>query len=189
MTAEQALENAKGLTFEKVWATMQESHQKTMETISELSKNIDGLQKNMGGLQNTLGKLIETMFTSNLRAKFNDIGYEFTRQTCNTKYTRDNKTITEVDAILENGDFILLAEVKTEMKNEFVDDHLERIEKVREYMDEHNDNRKIIGAVAGGIVPEDVIRYAHKNGLFVIMQSGESSTIADSPKNFKERIW
>jgi hypothetical protein len=94
-----------------------------------------------------------------------------------------------VDVILENGEYILLAEVKTDLRIEFVDYHLKRMEKIRKYMDNHNDARKIIGAVAGGNVPDDVLLYAQNNGLFVIVQSGDSSTIADMPKGFEARIW
>jgi hypothetical protein len=196
MTAEQALEAAKGLTFEKVWSALMETRAQMKETdarmderYEETSKLVAELSKNMGGLQNSLGRLIETMFTADLCSKFNELGYEFTRQTCNTKYTENNERIAEVDAILENGEYILLVEVKTEMRDEYVDDHLARIEKIRKYMDNHNDARVIIGAVAGGVVPESVLRYAQKNGLYVIVQSGESSTIADMPKGFEERKW
>jgi hypothetical protein len=218
MTAEQALEAAKGLTFEKVWAAMmeskarieevttqmkesqeqtakqmKESHEQFKEEMRESHKKTEkivaDLSKNIGGVQNSIGRLIETMFTAGLRSKFNELGYAFTRKGCNIEYTENDTVITEVDAILENGEYILLAEVKTEMRNDFVDDHLERIEIIRDYMDKHGDTRKIIGAVAGGIVPESVMRYAQKKGLFVIVQSGDSSVIADVPKGFTARVW
>jgi hypothetical protein len=196
MTAEQAREAAKGLTFEDVWsalmetkARMEESNRRADERIEETAKIVAELSKNIGGVQNSLGRLIETMFTADLRSKFNELGYEFTRLTCRNEYAENDRVITEVDAVLENGEYILLAEVKTEMRNEYVDDHLERIEKVRKYMDTRNDSRKIIGAVAGGIVPESVLRYAQKKGLFVIVQSGDSSTIADMPNGFEARAW
>jgi hypothetical protein len=218
MTAEQALEAAKGFTFEKVWAAMMESkarmeeeskkmreeiresheqmkeshermkeemektHKKTAKLVAELSKNI-------GGVQNSIVRLTESMFTADLRSKFNALGYEFTRAAFRIEYTENDNVITEVDAILENGDYILLLEIKTELKLEFVGGHLERIEKVRKYMDDHGDIRKIVGAVAGGAVPESVLRYAHKNGLFVIVQSGDSTALAALPNGFTAREW
>jgi hypothetical protein len=200
MTAEQALEAAKGFTFEKVWAAMmktdarmeeatkqmreemEKTHEKTAKLVADLSKNI-------GGVQNSIGRLTESMFTADLRSKFNALGYEFTQTAFRKEYAENDNVITEVDAILENGEYILLLEIKTELKLEFVGCHLERIEKVRKYMDDHNDTRKIIGAGAGGVVSKDVLRYAQKNGLFVIVQSGDSSAIADMPKGFKARVW
>jgi len=46
-----------------------------------------------------------------------------------------------------------------------------------------------MGAVAGGIVPENVLRYAQKKGLYVVEQSGDSVTIADMPQGLKVREW
>ncbi|MDR0221192.1 MAG: hypothetical protein LBI54_07315, partial [Lachnospiraceae bacterium] len=195
MTAEQALEAAKGLTFEKVWAALMETKAQMQEETNQMKKKMDethektaklvaDLSKNIGGMQNSFGQFVETMFSANLRSKFNELGYDFTRQTCNTRYTENDEKIAEVGVILENGEYILLVEVKTELRIEFVEYHLKRIEKIRKYMDNHHDARKIIGAVAGGVVPEDVLLYAQNNGLFVIVQSGDSSTIADMPKGF-----
>jgi hypothetical protein len=142
-------------------------------------------------MQNSFGQFLENMFTSNLRSEFNELGYEFSRQCFNARYTENGKTIAGVDAVLENYEYILLVEVKTEMRNEYVDDHLEQIEKIRRYMDNRlrHDTRKIIGAVAGGSVPESVLHYAQKKGLFVIVQSSDSSTIADIPNGFEARTW
>jgi hypothetical protein len=203
MTAEQALEAGKGLTFETVWAAlmetraqmqetdalMKESNKRVDERFEETAKIVAELSKNIGGMQNSFGQFVETMFSANLLSKFNELGYEFTRQTCNTRYTENDEKIAEVDVTLENGEYILLVEVKTDLRIEFVDYHLKRIGKIRKYMDGHNDARKIIGAVAGGIVPENVLLYAQNNGLFVIVQSGDSSTIANMPKGFEARIW
>jgi hypothetical protein len=189
MTAEQAIEAAKGLTFEKVWAALMESREeskqkweeskqkweeskqkweeiqeKMNETHEKTAKLVTELSKNMGGLQNSVSQFIETMLSEDLCAKFNELGYEFTRLTYHTKYKENNKPLAEVDAILEDGDFILLTEVKVKLSADDVNEHLERIEIIRDYMDKRGDARKIIGAVAGGVVPGDVLRYAQKKG-------------------------
>jgi uncharacterized protein YoxC len=196
MTAEQAAEAAKGLTFEKVWAAlmetrarMEESNKRTEERLEETAKLVADLSKNMGGLQNSVSQLIETMLSADLCAKFNELGYDFTRLTYHNRFKENNKPLAEVDAILENGDCILLLEVKTKLLADDVDEHLERIETIRAYMDKRGDARKIIGAVAGGVVSDDVLRYAQKKGLFAIVQSGDSAAIADLPKGFAARVW
>ncbi|MDR0220747.1 MAG: hypothetical protein LBI54_05000 [Lachnospiraceae bacterium] len=196
MTAEQALEAAKELTFEKVWAALMESKARmeeiniqTNDEIKKTAKLVAELSKNMGGLQNSVSQFIETMLSADLCAKFNELGYEFTRLTYHNKYKENGKPLAEVDAILENGDCILLSEVKTKLATDDVDEHLERIETIRGYMDKRGDTRKIIGAVAGGVVSDDVVNYAQKRGLFVIVQSGDSAAIADMPKGFAARVW
>jgi hypothetical protein len=124
MTAEQALEAAKGLTFEKVWAALMESREeskqkweeiqeKMNETHEKTAKLVAELSKNMGGLQNSVSQFIETMLSADLCSKFNEFGYEFTRLNYHTKYKENGKPLAEADAVLENGDCILLLEVKT----------------------------------------------------------------------------
>jgi len=56
-------------------------------------------------------------------------------------------------------------------------------------MDKRDDKRKLIGAVAGGIISENVIKYAQKKELFVIEQTGDSVAIAAMPQGFKAREW
>jgi hypothetical protein len=43
----------------------------------------------------------------------------------------------------------------------------------------------LVGAVAGGIVPDEAQKYAQEKGLYVIVQSGESVAIAESPPDFQ----
>jgi len=183
MTAEQAVEAAKGMTFEKVWTAMNESNRRIEKNIAELSKNI-------GGLGNSLGHVIEAMFKNEIWKKFNDIGFPVTRQSERVKFGDCNKRVlTEVDLLIENGEYAIAVEIKTDMKIEFVNDHIERIEIVRRYLDEHGDKRKLIGAVAGGNIPESVLKYAQKQGFYVVLQNGDSVSIADAPQGFKAREW
>ena len=46
-----------------------------------------------------------------------------------------------------------------------------------------------MGAVAGVVIKDETLKYAQKNGLFVLVQNGESVKIADMPENFKPRTW
>jgi len=190
MTAEQAAEAAKGLTFEKVWAAMMKSEQRMDESFKRMEKTVADLSKNLGGIGNSLGDLTEAMFINELWNKFSDIGIPVTRQSEHMKFGgRNKRVLAEVDLFIENGDCAIAVEIKTKMETEFVKDHLERIEIVRRYLDERGDRRKLLGAIAGGIVPENVMKYAHKHGLYVVVQNGESVSIADAPEGFKAREW
>jgi hypothetical protein len=60
---------------------------------------------------------------------------------------------------------------------------------VRKYFDNHKDPRKLVGAVAGGIVPENVKRYAQKKGLYVVEQNGDNVMIDEPPKGFIAKEW
>ena len=208
MTAEQALEAAKGLTFEAVWAAlmedrrqmeesrkrMDEIHEQTQKEIRESQQKTDkilaDLSKNIGGLGNSIGRLTEALFSAELWRKFNELGYPFTKQGPHVKfYGEDKKVLAEADFLLENGDYVMAVEVKAEPAAEDVSDHLQRIEAIRRYYDAHGDKRKLVGAVAGGAVNDNVLKYAQKHGLYVIVQTGDSVAIAESPPGFKAREW
>jgi hypothetical protein len=96
--------------------------------------------------------------------------------------------ITEVDILLENGDTALAVEVKTTLTDNDIRDHVLRMEKLRCYADEHQDKRKLLGAVAGAIASEEVKSFAIKNGFFVLEQSGDTVRI-NIPEGFKPREW
>ena len=104
---------------------MRESQKKTDKIIADLSKNL-------GGLGNSLGRFTEAMFATELWKKFADIGFTFTRQAPRMKFYENGKVLAEVDFFLENGIYAMLVEIKTELSINDVDEHLERIEKIRE---------------------------------------------------------
>lgn len=207
---EEAIKRAEGMTAEKFWAFLMEigakieesrvksekefeelrkSHKETAEQMKETDKQIKKLSKNIGGISNSLGSLTEGLFSAKLWKRLNAYGYIFTRQNPHAKFIEDDIIIAEADSFLENGDYVMPVEVKTELSADDVNEHLERIEIIRGYMDKHNDARKIVGAVAGGTVQENVLKYAQRKGLYVFVQSGDAVEIAVPPKGFKAREW
>ncbi|MDR0668809.1 MAG: hypothetical protein LBF95_01890, partial [Treponema sp.] len=97
--------------------------------------------------------------------------------------------VAQVDILLENGEYAMPVEVKSVLTERDVDEHLERIEKVREQLDKRGDRRKLVGAVAGMAVADEVRKYGQRKGLYVLVQSGDSVVVADTPENFKAREW
>ena len=86
--------------------------------------------------------------------QFNELGYTFTKQGPHVEF-KDKDTrrvIAEADYFLEDGQYAMAVEVKTELNESDVDDHVERIGVIRRYFDERGDKRILVGAVAGGIV-------------------------------------
>ena len=144
----------------------------------------------MGRLGNSYGDQVEAMFV-NLGEKFNVLGFSFPKEAKgNIRFIDKNrKVLAEVDHLLENGNVVMPIEVKAKLKQEHVDDHIRRLGIISEHNIKHNDNRKVLGAVAGGVVPQNVLAYAQKKGLYVLVQNGESVEIADMPANFKPREW
>jgi hypothetical protein len=214
MTADQAAEAAKGLTFEKVWAALMESRErmeemresqrvsrlefdKGMEELRESQRETDRqikesqkeLAKSIGGLGNSLGRVMEAMFSAELYKKFCDIGFTFTKQAERVKFSENKRVIAEVDLFLENGEYVMLVEIKTDLSTDDVIRHLDKMALIRKCLDYRGDARKIVGAVAGGSVNRKVIEYAQNEGLYVVVQSGDAVEITDMPTGFKAREW
>ena len=171
MTPEQAVEAAKGMTFEKVWLYVQE----TQKQFREVQQEISNISKNIGGLNNSIGKITEAMFLPEIHTKFITFGYNFNVSSTSTNriFRDEGQAIAEADIYLENGSISMIVEVKTELTRTDIDEHIERIEIIKSYFNKYNNNRNILGAVAGTIINSNAIKYAQKNGLFVLVQSGE----------------
>jgi hypothetical protein len=198
-----------GLNFEQVWAALMEtraSQQETTRQIKEMqqetarqmqetdrtiTKMNRDLNQAIGKLSNRFGELIEHLVSPNLLEKFTALNYPFSKINTRVKYKDPNtgKILAEVDVLLENGDFMLAVEIKADPSREDVNDHVKRMEILRAYADARNDKRRYIGAIAGGIVGDDVKNYALKTGFYVIEQSGDTVNITDTPDSWKPKAW
>jgi hypothetical protein len=171
-------------------AQMRRSSEETDRKLVETSEEIKKLSTNVGGINNSFGKWMEQMTAAQLWKKFDQFNFVFTKDCFNVMFRDKNgRVIAEVDIFLENGIYVMLVEVKLELTVGDIDKHLERIEKVRRCMDERGDKRTIVAAVAGSIVDEDVCEYAQGKGLYVLVPSGESVTVANVPEGFTRKEW
>jgi hypothetical protein len=182
-----------GLTFEKIWAALQETDRLIKETglqMKETDRQIKETDKRVGGLTNRFGEIVEYMVVPNLVAKFRDLGFEFTRVAQDIEITdREHDIFTEVDAFLENGDKVMIVEIKTKPNIDDINDHAERMAKLRSYADLRNDKRKYLGAVAGVVFGERTCDYALKNGFYVVEPSGETFRIIRPDGKYRPREW
>jgi hypothetical protein len=145
--------------------------------------------RKISNLGSRIGDLVEQMIVPNILEKFKNKGYVFGKVAPNVRYTDARGLyVAEVDLLLENGDTALAVEVKTNLTVVDVRDHVKRMEKLRLYADEHQDRRKLLGAVAGAVASEGAKAFAIKNGFFVLEQSGDTVRIS-IPEGFKPREW
>jgi hypothetical protein len=128
------------------------------------------------------------MVAPNLRQKFRELGLNFPQVNLNSNVSDyENNIFLEIDVKLENGDKVMLVEVKTKLNTENVKDHIKRLEKMRTYADLHGDKRAFLGAVAGVVMTPNVKEYALEQGFYVIEPSGESFNI--TPPNGQPKEW
>jgi hypothetical protein len=93
-----------------------------------------------------------------------------------------NNIYAQIDITLENGDKVMIVEVKSKPTTADITGHIERMEKVRAHADLRGDRRKYLGAVAGMVFNDNEKEFAMKNGFYVIEPSGETFTITE-PSN------
>jgi hypothetical protein len=210
MAEETLREPEMGLTFEKVWALFQESDRRMQESdrrmqesdrrMQESDRRIQEMDRRLretmretdrkiSKLGSRIGDLVEELIAPNILEKFNKLGYVFGKVAPKVRYSDfRGQYMAEVDLLLENGDTVLAVEVKTNLTNADVREHIKRMEKLRRYADEHGDLRKLVGAVAGAVASAEVKAFAIKQGFFVLEQSGDTVRIS-VPESFKPREW
>ena len=173
------------------WAESRlENDRKWEESKTEFDRRNKELDKKISALGSRIGEIVENMVAGNIVDKFHAFGYEILQCGRNVKY--DNKKLGirgEIDLFLEDGNVAILVEVKTSLETADVVQHIERLEKYRCYADARGDKRRFIGAVAGAVVKEDAMNFAHDNGMYVIIQSGEAVEIVPVPDGFQAKKW
>jgi len=153
----------------------------------------DQFNERLGNYINLFGDFTEYMMAPKLREKFKDFGLFFPKTSRNVRVEDDNKNvILETDAMLENGDKAMMAEIKTKLTVERINKHIERLEKMRKHADSHGDSglksrRTFLGAVAGVVIDDEAREYALSQGFYLIEPEGEDLII--TPPNGKPKEW
>ena len=167
----------------------------------ETSLQIKQTNKKIGDLGNRIGDIIEHMLGKRIIEKFQALGYGVThpvRRNCsfvNTKLGIEG----EFDLTLVDSDIIILIEVKTSLETSDIRKHIEKIEEYRRHIVSVGfvqpplthllPSTRFIGAVAGAVVDDEAMKFAHSHGLYTIVQSGEAVDIVPVPEGFKAREW
>jgi hypothetical protein len=213
MTPEQALEEGKGLTFEKVWITMMEDRKRlreidrlladvtklqkenteqqkeAAEELRKREKTVDRVCGNAGGLNRSMGELIESLFAARLGEKFPQYGL---RRACQRIpiYNEKNEQKTDIDILLVDTDMCMAVEVKRDLnKMEDVDRHVKRMGLIRQYPPELVNGKQLLGAIAGVVVDPEVKNHAHTSGFYVLELSDEAVEPIPQPEDFVPGKW
>jgi len=173
-------------SFETVWAALQETERIMKENSAELNKKL-------GEYINLFGEVTEYEMAPKMREKFIELGLDFPRANRNVSI-RDkiNNIFLEIDVLLENDDIAILVEIKTKLTVDRINDHIERLEKMRKYADLRGDSglkseRVFLGAVAGVVVTDKERKHALDQGFYLIEPSGQDLSI--TPPSGKPKEW
>jgi hypothetical protein len=162
---------------------------KTDEQLTQLEKTVERVSNNAGGLNRSVGELVETLIAARLWEKFPQYNLKRAYQ-CLPVYDEKSIRKTDIDILLVNEVLCMTVEVKRELDRvSDVDEHLKRMQLIRQYPPEFVNNKKLLGAMAGGVVEADVKNYAYTCGFFVLELAGESVHLITPPEGFVPKKW
>jgi hypothetical protein len=158
--------------------------------LKEVSRQIEATNKQIGKLGGRYGEMVEAMVMPNLVKKFREMDFEVNRASRgSTIEDRVNGIAAEIDILLENGDKVMIVEVKSKPTTEDVNDHVKRMEKVRLHADLHGDKRKFRGAIAGMVVNDAMRDCILGHGFYVIEPSGDTFNSTEPKGQYSPREW
>ncbi len=176
-------------TLEDIWKLFQETDRKFQETdkkFQETDKKIKQVTENIGRLGNKFGDFIEEMVRPAAVRLFQERGIDVHEVHRNVSSTRHGEGI-EIDLLVVNDTDIIAIECKSTLSIDDVNDHLQRLEKLKRLLPSYS-TKHVMGAVTGMIIPENVANYAYRQGLYVIGQSGNQLVLRND-LTFKAKVW
>jgi len=163
-----------------------QSQQELAQSQKETDKQIKQVNKQIGELGNRLGEFVEYQVRPAVVRLFQERGIDVHEFHPGISVTRGHEGL-EIDLLVVNDTDAILVEVKSKLTQRDVDEHLQRLAKFKRLMPRFRDV-KALGAVAAMVVPDEVASYAYRQGLFVLVQSGESVVILNDA-GFTPQVW
>ncbi len=170
----------------------EESRKKTADELRESRKAVDidirRVSKQIADLGDSLGKFAEEQVRPRLVEMFREKGVYMEEIHSNIVVERNGQYLLEIDLLLVNTIYSVVVEVKHNLKQKDVDEHIERLEKLQLSPSRSIKGTKMYGAVAGMIVNKEVERYAIKKGFYLVKPKGDSVEISNA-NDFKAKTW
>jgi hypothetical protein len=163
----------------RIMREMAEQSERTDRKLAEVSRQL-------GGLGNRLGEFVEGVVRPGLVRLFRERGIDV-RRTLRDVSGDKNGVALQIDLLVVNDTDAVAVEVKSKLTERDVDDHLERIGKFKTLFPEFA-SKRLLGAIAAMVVPDDAVRYAERCGLWVIGQRGDDAAFLNSDR-FEPRAW
>ena len=174
--------------YDKRWAESEKRWAETKETWDKADRRITESNRKLGGIEKTFGDLVEHLVAPGVEDRFRELGFEF-KLTGESIRLKDGRTcLSEIDLFLENDDRVMAVEVKAKPRIDDIEEHTDRLAKLRAYYSGRGDRRQIHGAIAGAVFGEGEKKAALKAGFYVIVQSGDTMRM-DIPEGFVPGVW
>jgi hypothetical protein len=168
--------------FQELMDAQKETDRKFQETdrkFQETSK----LVSNLGG---QWGLFVENQVAPACERVFGERGIPVQMVSQRVKKRRGGDTL-EIDVLVVNAGHVVVVEVKSSLSVEDVREFLDDLGRFRDFFPEYAD-WQVHGAVAGMRIEDGADRYAYRQGLFVLAQTGDTvKTLNDA--RFQPKSW
>jgi len=178
------------VTLDEVWRLFKESDRKWKEMTEETNKLFKASDKKLSKLEPLFNdhwsKLIESLIEGSLIKDLNERNIPVNHTTTRTRGITDGEEC-EIDIIAENGEEVVVVEVKTTLRQDDLEDVFYDMENIKKRLPKLKNN-KIYGAVAylKSQAKADIL--AQKKGLLTIKATGHSAKVTNK-ENFKPALW
>jgi hypothetical protein len=172
--------------FKKVAQAQQETERKFQETDRRIEQVHKQLSREIGNLGGAWGRFVENMVAPACETIFLDRGIPVHQVSQRVKKRLDGNTL-EIDILVLNQEHALAVEVKSKLSVQDVKDFLVDLADFRRFFPEY-EQKQVYGAVAAMDIEDGADKYAYRQGLFVLTQSGESISILNNDQ-FQPKNW
>ncbi|POZ53158.1 DUF3782 domain-containing protein [Methylovulum psychrotolerans] len=169
-------------TLEDIWKLFQETDRKFQET----DKKIQQVSASIDRLGSKLGDFIRYELHPAAMRLFRERGIDVHEVHRSVSAERNGEGI-EVDLLVVNDGDVVAIECKSHLSIDDVNAHLQRLEKLKRLLPSYADKR-VMGAVTGMVLPDNVAQYAYRQGLFVIAQTGDQLIVRNDTA-FQAKTW
>ncbi len=160
--------------------------QELSQEIKQLGREVKRVSQEVGNLGGKWGRFVENMVAPACQTIFTSRGIPV-HKVAQRVQGKLNGEILEIDVLVNNENHVLVVEVKSTLSVEDVKEFITDLSQFRQFFPEYND-KQLYGAVAGIEIDKGVNKYAYRQGLFVLGQSGETVTILNDNK-FQPKSW
>ena len=176
--------------FEEANLLVIEQQRLTALQLKETQQEVAKLSKNMGGLNRSMGELIEILIAARLWEKFSGYPYHLQRAYQRVPiYDEKNYARTDIDILLVDTQWAMAVEAKWKLREDDIDYHTKRMGLIAKYPPAEVKGKKLLGAIAAGVVSPALRDLAYSKGYFVLELSGESVTLIPPPEGFTPKEW
>jgi hypothetical protein len=154
--------------------------------MKETDRKLKQVSKNLGQIGNRLGEFVEHMVAPAVVRLFREQGIDVHTVYSGMSSKRDGVAL-EIDLLVVNDGALVAVECKSKLTTDHIDQHLTRLSKLKQALPIYK-HHKVMGAVAGMVVPDDVVKYALEQGLYLLCQNGEQIHL-HQPAHFEPAVW